>query len=71
MSQQKMKSKFGIKLVKNNNHYLVPWPWKISKYKLSSNYRLCEDQLKSLNNQLQSDKLLLKKYDENNSETKE
>ena len=43
---------FKNKLVRNGNRYHAGWPWKISKYELPSNFKLCESRLKSLVNQL-------------------
>ena len=43
---------FKNKLVRNGNRYKVGWPWKISKYELPSNFKLCESRLKSLVNQM-------------------
>ena len=55
---------FNNKLLKNGCRYQVGLCWKLSRYELQSNYKLCENRLKSLVDQLNKDKDFFVKYDE-------
>ena len=64
VQNNKFKRDFQRSLIKENNRYQVSWPWRVSRYELSKNYKLSEARLKSLVHQLGNDKLSLLKYDE-------
>ena len=59
----KLIENFNEKIIMEKGRYQVSWPWKESKYKLTSNYNLCESRLKSLMTSLK-DENLKAKYDD-------
>ena len=62
--EEQLVNVFNNKLLKNRCRYQVVLCWKVSRYELPSNYKLCENRLKSLVDQLNKDKDLFVKYDE-------
>ena len=51
-------------ICRKDGRYQVSWPWKLSRYELPTNYKLCEGRLKSVINQLNRDDELFQKYDD-------